>query len=146
MIAHLLAAELAAVADTLAVGNAELAKLNRYNAQTGAKRHTPALVIQAEPVRLYGGGRRGIVRVSLTVESVAGDDGKPAPDNHASRFALVHHLFVTEKTARIAEVANRGKVTIDDLGQVPGKLDAGTDSTGDKLRSVLVLMVAARAV
>lgn len=146
MIAHLLAAELLAVADALAVGNAEFAKLKRYNAQTVAKRKTPALVIQAEPQRLYAGGTRGVVRVSLTVESVAGDDNKPAPDNHASRFALVHRLFVTEKNARIAEVANRGNLTIDDLGQIPGKLDAGTDATGDKLRSVLVLLVAARKV
>lgn len=150
MIQHLFAAELKAVADALAAGEPpaepELAKLNRYVAQSGQTRATPGVVFQSDPERLFKGGKNGIVRVTITIESNAGDEETPAPDNHAARVTLVHRLFIVEKAARIAAIAARGKLTVDDWGQIPGRVDVVSDLSGDRLRSVVVLRAAVRSV
>lgn len=144
MIAHEFAAELVAVLDALAGSEPELATLNRYQAQTKGPRQSPAFIIQADAQRIYRGGRAAILRVTITIESTAGDE-KPDPQNHLSRVRLAHRLLIEEKPARLAALAARHKFTVDDWGQVPGgRQSADSDTTGEKLRSVLVLAVAVR--
>jgi hypothetical protein len=142
MITHKFADELVEIANALKPTEPELAALNVYRQQTGQTRSVPALVIRTETVRQYR--TSAVVRLTLTVESNAGDDAEPDPNNHLSRVALVERLFLTEKADRIAELAARGNLTVDDWGQVPGRLDADHDDTGDKLRSALVLLAIVR--
>ncbi len=144
MFTHLLALELKEIADALVATVPELAALNRYAAQTGATRKTPSVSFAVEGERLYRGGKSGIVRVIIGIESAAGDDTAPAPANHVSRVALVHRLFVTEKVDRIAALAARGKLTLDDWGQIPGRADTSNDDGAARLRSALVLRAAGR--
>lgn len=145
MIDQTFSAELKGVLDTLAATEPELAALNRYVALTKGPRNSPAFIIQSEPQRIYRNS--AILRVSITIESTAGDDGKPDPNNHASRVALANRLFLDEKADRIAAIAARGKLTVDDWGQITGPPKAADgDGTGEKLRTVLVLLVAARRV
>lgn len=129
-------------ADFLAESNERIAGLARYAGQTATPRVSPLLAAVVVSDRAYR-NRAGYVRVNLTVESDASDDGPATdPGTHRARVQLVHDIFVTDRAARIASINGREVVRISDYGPLPAKSEVIQDPAGPRLRTTLILLLA----